>query len=56
MRRRGRETEDIAIHGSNNEIKVVPTIYIISQNHAISVIEQDSFFFLFLVNTQIAEA
>lgn len=40
MRSRSGKAENISIHGGDNEIKIITTINIVSENHAISVMEE----------------
>jgi hypothetical protein len=37
---RSRKAKDVAIHGCHNKIKIISTINIICQDHAISVMER----------------
>lgn len=37
---RSREAKNIAIHGCNNKIKIITTIHIVSQDHAISAMKR----------------
>jgi hypothetical protein len=47
---RSGEAKDIAIHGCHNKIKIISTVNIFCQDHAISVMKRNplDFYFLFL--------